>query len=75
MICLVYFAQTCRACLLMSVRIIVELLHQRVIQDADMTCAMDWYHPGGKDAPPLFYDVWISREFHNSLLAKYFEGF
>lgn len=41
---------------------IVELLHQRVIQEADMTCAMDWHHPGGEDHPPLFYDVWISRK-------------
>lgn len=38
----------------------VELLHQRIVQEADMTCAMDWYHPGGPDGASLFYDVWIS---------------
>lgn len=37
---------------------ILELAHQRVTQSADMTCAMDWTHPG---PDPLFYDVWISR--------------
>lgn len=44
----------------------VELLHQRVIQEADMTCAMDWHHPGGKDGVALFYDVWISRKYLDS---------
>lgn len=33
---------------------ILELLHQGVVLDADMTCAFDWI--GG-----CFYDVWISR--------------
>ena len=36
---------------------ILELLHQRVYQSADMTCAMDWINNGS-----LFYDVWISRQ-------------
>jgi len=35
---------------------ILELLHQRVRQRADMTCAMDWIFEG-----TTFYDVWISR--------------
>lgn len=41
---------------------VVELIHQRDFQEADMTCAMDWYYPGGRDAPSIFYDVWISRK-------------
>jgi alpha-1,3-mannosyltransferase len=37
---------------------ILELIHQRVFQSADMTCAMDWVD----DNPdPLFYDIWIAR--------------
>jgi len=35
---------------------ILELVHQRVLQGADMTCAMDWIYGGS-----LFYDVWVSR--------------
>jgi len=35
---------------------ILELLHQRVRQHADMTCAMDWIVDGTQ-----FYDVWVSR--------------
>ena len=35
---------------------ILELLHQRIQQGADMTCAMDWIYGGS-----LFYDVWVSR--------------
>ncbi|KAI4114503.1 MAG: hypothetical protein LQ338_007998, partial [Usnochroma carphineum] len=36
---------------------ILELVHQRRHQNADMTCAMDWI-----DTPdPPFYDVWIGR--------------
>ncbi|RDW70350.1 hypothetical protein BP5796_08747 [Coleophoma crateriformis] len=37
---------------------ILELMHQRVYQNADMTCAMDWVHVA---EPPTFYDVWIAR--------------
>lgn len=38
---------------------ILELIHQRKIQKADMTCGMDWswnlqYQP--------FYDVWVARQ-------------
>jgi len=38
---------------------ILELAHQRIRQGADMTCAMDWTHPG--NGTPYFYDVWIAR--------------
>ncbi|KAI0129711.1 alpha-1,3-mannosyltransferase CMT1 [Xylariales sp. AK1849] len=37
---------------------ILELIHQRAFQSADMTCAMDWTY-GGEN--PTFYDVWIAR--------------
>jgi len=37
---------------------ILELIHQQVHLQADMTCAMDWTY-AGKD--PTFYDVWIAR--------------
>jgi len=37
---------------------ILELIHQRLSQAADMTCAMDWTYVG---ANPTFYDVWIAR--------------
>ncbi|ROW02180.1 hypothetical protein VSDG_02520 [Cytospora chrysosperma] len=46
---------------------ILELIHQRAFQEADMTCAMDWYYPGGRDAPSIFYDVWISRTLSGNL--------
>jgi len=38
---------------------ILELIHQRVHQHADMTCAMDWTYVG---PDPTFYDVWIARD-------------
>ena len=37
---------------------ILEIIHQRVLQGADMTCAMDWTYVGEH---PTFYDVWIAR--------------
>ena len=37
---------------------ILELVHQRHYQNADMTCAMDWTSVG---PDPTFYDVWIAR--------------
>ena len=37
---------------------ILELVHQRVHQNADMTCAMDWKNLW---RDPTFYDVWIAR--------------
>lgn len=37
---------------------ILELIHQRVWQSADQTCAMDWTFVGDN---PTFYDVWIAR--------------
>lgn len=33
---------------------ILELIHQRIFQEADMTCAMDWTYVG---SDPTFYDV------------------
>jgi alpha-1,3-mannosyltransferase len=36
----------------------LELVHQRVFQKADMTCAMDWSDIG---PAPIFYDIWIAR--------------
>lgn len=41
---------------------ILELLHQRVFQGADMACAMDWTFLG---PDPSFYDVWIGRGVNN----------
>lgn len=43
---------------------LLELLHQRALQSADMTCAMDWSHPG---PDPLFYDVWVARALNGDL--------
>lgn len=37
---------------------ILELVHQRQYQQADITCAMDWTFVG---PDPTFYDVWIAR--------------
>lgn len=37
---------------------ILELIHQRVHQNADMTCAMDWVNLW---QDPTFYDIWIGR--------------
>jgi alpha-1,3-mannosyltransferase len=37
---------------------ILELIHQRLVQTADMTCGMDWVNLW-KDF--TFYDVWIAR--------------
>lgn len=37
---------------------ILELMLQRVLQGADMVCALDWTFPGWD---PTFYDVWIAR--------------
>ncbi|KFY58785.1 hypothetical protein V496_05950 [Pseudogymnoascus sp. VKM F-4515 (FW-2607)] len=38
---------------------ILELIHQRFHQSADMVCAMDWTYVGEH---PTFYDVWIARD-------------
>lgn len=38
---------------------ILELVHQRIFQKADMTCAMDW---SDIDPAPIFYDIWIARD-------------
>ena len=37
---------------------ILELIHQRHYQTADMVCGMDWTYVG---PDPTFYDVWIAR--------------
>lgn len=37
---------------------LLELVHQRTLQGADQTCAMDWTYVGDH---PTFYDVWIAR--------------
>jgi alpha-1,3-mannosyltransferase len=37
---------------------ILELVHQRIYQHAEMTCGMDWTYVG---PDPTFYDVWIAR--------------
>lgn len=37
---------------------ILELIHQRLYQKADMTCGLDWTYVG---QDPTFYDVWIAR--------------
>jgi alpha-1,3-mannosyltransferase len=44
---------------------ILELVHQRFEQKADMTCAMDYHEPGEEDAP--FYDVYISRQINGDI--------
>jgi alpha-1,3-mannosyltransferase len=36
---------------------ILELIHQRVYQQADMTCPMDWIFGKGLEREPAFYDV------------------
>ncbi|KAL8685002.1 MAG: hypothetical protein Q9224_006022 [Gallowayella concinna] len=40
---------------------ILELIHQRKKQNADMVCAMDWSYWGPS---ATFYDVWIARDMH-----------
>ncbi|KAF2674147.1 hypothetical protein BT63DRAFT_435306 [Microthyrium microscopicum] len=41
---------------------ILELVHQKVFQKADMTCAMDWNYVDYSGSFRLtFYDVWIAR--------------
>lgn len=44
---------------------ILELIHQRIYQKADMTCAMDWIFGGWS-----FYDVWISRTIKGELFFE-----
>ena len=41
---------------------ILELVHQKAFQEADMTCVFDWIGGGnGNDDQPVFYDVYIAR--------------
>ena len=44
---------------------ILELLHQRLAQDAHMTCGMDWIFGGA-----IFYDVWVSRGINGDQLFE-----
>ncbi|KAF2199298.1 family 69 glycosyltransferase [Delitschia confertaspora ATCC 74209] len=41
---------------------ILELIHQRKQQGADMVCAMDYINPDKVIRQALFYDVYISRQ-------------
>ncbi|KAH8900351.1 hypothetical protein GQ53DRAFT_862376 [Thozetella sp. PMI_491] len=47
---------------------ILELLHQKVILGADMTCAMDWIY--GDGPAPTFYDVYIARGINGDLFFE-----
>ncbi|KAB5546820.1 glycosyltransferase family 69 protein [Coniochaeta sp. 2T2.1] len=38
---------------------ILELVHQRLLLQSDMVCAMDWIYGGSEQ--PIFYDSYISR--------------
>jgi alpha-1,3-mannosyltransferase len=42
---------------------ILELVHQRRHQSADMACSMDWTG----DAPAVFYDVYVARAINGDL--------
>lgn len=44
---------------------ILELIHQRMVLKADMTCAIDWINDGG-----TFYDVWIGRQMNGDLFFE-----
>jgi len=44
---------------------ILELIHQKAYQQADMTCAMDWINDGS-----IFYDVWVSRGINGDLFFE-----
>ncbi|KAK1752169.1 cryptococcal mannosyltransferase 1-domain-containing protein [Echria macrotheca] len=48
---------------------LLELVHQRLAQGADMTCAMDWAHGDGDDVD-FFYDVWIGRGIDGDLFFE-----
>ncbi|KAI1612533.1 cryptococcal mannosyltransferase 1-domain-containing protein [Exophiala viscosa] len=44
---------------------ILELIHQRTVLEADMTCAMDWINDGVS-----FYDIWISRQMNGEMFFE-----
>ncbi|KAK5025302.1 hypothetical protein LTS07_008153 [Exophiala sideris] len=44
---------------------ILELVHQRSVLEADMTCAMDWINDG-----VAFYDAWIARQLNGELFFE-----
>lgn len=47
---------------------LLELAYQRKVQDADMTCAMDWIFGAGDK--PLFYDSYIARGISGDLFFE-----
>lgn len=49
---------------------ILELIHQRIHQNADMTCAMDWMDLGRE----TFYDVWVARDIKGDTFFEIDEG-
>ncbi|KAI0024718.1 alpha-1,3-mannosyltransferase CMT1 [Xylariomycetidae sp. FL0641] len=51
---------------------ILELLHQRVFQSADMTCAMDWTSSEHRD--PSFYDAWVARSIQGDTFFEIYES-
>lgn len=46
---------------------ILELIHQRILLKADMTCAMDWVN---LDDGGTFYDAWIGRQINGDLFFE-----
>lgn len=46
---------------------ILELIHQRQKQSADMVCAMDWVYLA---ANPTFYDVWVARDMNGETFFR-----
>ncbi|KAK3324647.1 glycosyltransferase family 69 protein [Cercophora scortea] len=53
---------------------ILELIHQRAHQSADMVCAMDWWFPSPQHDHDHahFSSLWSSRALNGDLLAKIF---
>jgi len=50
---------------------ILELIHQKVYQAADMACAFDWIGSGGdKNDQPVFYDSYIARSINGDLFFE-----
>ncbi|KAF2655392.1 glycosyltransferase family 69 protein [Lophiostoma macrostomum CBS 122681] len=46
---------------------ILELVHQKVVQGAHQTCAMDWTYVGEH---PTFYDIWVARGMSGDLFFQ-----
>lgn len=48
---------------------ILELVHQRIFQGADMTCAMDWFvDPDNFRAG--YYDLWVGRDLTGEMFMR-----